>query len=258
MWMRTTMNYQYRYGTTTSVAMRTLYADGGIRRFYAGVGPALFQGPLSRFGDTAANEGMNVIMNTLPQTKDLPSLAKTVAASTAAASWRIVLMPIDACKTMMQVEGKGALSKLGNKVKVGGPRVLWHGSLGACGATFAGHYPWYGTYNLLREKIPVPEGKWAKLGRRAGIGFCSSVVSDCVSNSIRVTKTTKQTFTRPISYPDAVREVIKKDGLFGLFGRGLKTRILANGLQGTLFTVLWTGLMDYMDSREKQQKAKTE
>lgn len=43
MWLRTTVNYQYRYGTSTSVALRTLYADGGIARFYQGVGPALLQ-----------------------------------------------------------------------------------------------------------------------------------------------------------------------------------------------------------------------
>ncbi len=43
MWMRTTMNYQYRYGTTTLVAMRTLYNQGGFLRFYRGIGPALLQ-----------------------------------------------------------------------------------------------------------------------------------------------------------------------------------------------------------------------
>lgn len=30
-----------------------------------------------------------------------------------------------------------------------------------------------------------------------------------------------------------------KEGYLGLFGRGLKTKILANGLQGLMFTVLW-------------------
>ena len=34
-----------------------------------------------------------------------------------------------------------------------------------------------------------------------------------------------------------VQEVLAKDGVIGLFGRGLKTKILANGLQGMLFTV---------------------
>ena len=34
-----------------------LYAEGGVGRFYQGLTPALIQGPISRFGDTAANEG---------------------------------------------------------------------------------------------------------------------------------------------------------------------------------------------------------
>ena len=63
-----------------------------------------------------------------------------------------------------------------------------------------------------------------KLGRNALIGFISSVVSDSISNSLRVIKTTRQTFPQTISYLDTVRHVIEKDGLIGLFGRGLKTR----------------------------------
>jgi hypothetical protein len=43
MWMRTTINYQYRHGGTMTHTMRTLYAQGGIFRFYQGVMPALIQ-----------------------------------------------------------------------------------------------------------------------------------------------------------------------------------------------------------------------
>jgi hypothetical protein len=38
MWMRTIMNYQYKYGTTTKDAFHKLYAEGGVRRFYRGIG----------------------------------------------------------------------------------------------------------------------------------------------------------------------------------------------------------------------------
>ena len=58
MWLRTTMNYQYRYGTSMCAAMRTLYDEGGVCRFYQGVGWALLNTPLARFGDTAANSGV--------------------------------------------------------------------------------------------------------------------------------------------------------------------------------------------------------
>ena len=88
MWLRTTMNYQYRYGTTTSEAIRTLYNEGGVRRFYRGVAPGLIQGPLSRFGDTAANAGVLALMDSSDSTKDLPILLKSMAASGAAALWR--------------------------------------------------------------------------------------------------------------------------------------------------------------------------
>ncbi len=56
---------------------------------------------------------------------------------------------------------------------------------------------------------------------------------------LRVIKTTKQTNQTPISYPEAVSMVLKADGLAGLFGRGLRTRIIANGFQGLTFSVIW-------------------
>ena len=51
MWMRTTVNFQYRNGTDTMTALKTLYKEGGVPRFYRGLAPALIQGPLSRFGE---------------------------------------------------------------------------------------------------------------------------------------------------------------------------------------------------------------
>lgn len=35
-----------------------------------------------------------------------------------------------------------------------------------------------------------------------------------------------------------------EDGILGLFGRGLGTRILCNGLQGLLFSILWKLFLD--------------
>jgi len=237
MWMRTTINFQYRNGTTFPVALRTLYADGGIPRFYRGVLPALLQGPLSRFGDTAANTGVLTLLDNMDSTKDLAVGFKTVAASASAAMFRIFLMPIDTCKTTMQVTGK--FSNVVTKVKTSGFPVLYHGSLAAASATFVGHYPWFFTYNYLSVKIPKRESKLEELGRRGLIGFCASAVSDTCSNSIRVVKVYKQSNEHSISYPEAVKRVIQESGIRGLFFRGLETKILANGMQGILFSILW-------------------
>jgi hypothetical protein len=59
-----------------------------------------------------------------------------------------------------------------------------------------------------------------------------------------VLKTYRQVNATRIGYTDAARAVIAADGLKGLFGRGLKTRILANGLQGIMFSVLWKLFLD--------------
>ncbi|CAM9671885.1 unnamed protein product [Ectocarpus sp. 12 AP-2014] len=247
MWMRTTINYQLRHGGGTMDAFRTLYSQGGIGRFYRGVGPALIQGPMSRFGDTAANTGVLALMESYDSTKNLPVGAKTLCASVAAALWRIFLMPVDTTKTIMQVEGKKGFPALVNKVKVGGPTVLYHGALAASSATLVGHYPWFFTYNYLQERIPKQDSGIKKLARNGIIGFCSSVVSDTCSNSIRVVKVYKQAHTEGVTYVQAVRDVIATDGLVGLFGRGLKTKIMANGMQGLMFSVLWKAIEEKLN-----------
>lgn len=48
--------------------------------------------------------------------------------------------------------------------------------------------------------------------------------------------------------------VIEKDGVIGLFGRGLKTKILSNGLQGLLFSVLWRLGQDFYNAHLKKHE----
>jgi len=200
---------------------------------------------------------MIALWDSMESTKNLPTSLKTLSASSAAATFRICLMPIDATKTIMQVEGKDGFSKLLAKVRTSGPSVLWHGAIGAATATFVGHYPWFFTYNKLNEILPQYDRKKELamfLVRNAAIGFCASAVSDTCSNSIRVLKTTKQTSTISISYPEAFRMVVQKDGLSGLFLRGLGTKILSNGCQGLLFSVLWKLGQDIINSKGDAKK----
>jgi hypothetical protein len=100
------MNYQYRYGTSTTEAVHTLYADGGWTRYYQGLSPALIQGPVSRFGDTAANAGILALLESNTNMKKLPYLVQTLFASLAAAAFRMILTPIDTLKTTLQTQGE--------------------------------------------------------------------------------------------------------------------------------------------------------
>jgi hypothetical protein len=232
------MNYQYRYGTSTGEALRTLYSEGGVLRFYRGVGPALIQGPASRFGDTAANAGVLELFESSESVKAWPTPLKTVFASGAASSMRVFLVPVDTVKTIMQVEGKEGIPKLMAKYKAGGPIVFFHGAGATLAASFVGHYPWFTTFNTLQANWPKYDDRASSLCRNAAIGFIASFSSDTVSNSLRVIKTCRQT-NDTMSYKEIVEKVIAEDGVMGLFGRGLKTRIIANGMQGLMFSVLY-------------------
>lgn len=238
MWLRTTVNYQYRNGGTMLNAFSTLYKQGGVMRFYRGIGPALLQAPLSRFGDTATNA---IVINKL-EPYDLPIWIKTLGSSSIASLWRLNLMPLDTLKTIYQVEGKNGTVVLKNKIKEKGLSIFYNGAIATFSASWVGHYPWFATYNTLNIYLPIPKDKdpfYYNLCRNAIIGFSSSVISDTCSNSIRVCKTYKQTYPKEITYPNIIKSIVKKDGIQSLLFRGLKTKILSNGVQGIVFSILW-------------------
>ena len=115
MWMRTVINYQYRYGTSLAAAISELYRQGGVLRFYQGVSFALVSNPLSRFGMAAANEGAMALRDALPWPMSVA--LTTWVASLLAAVWRMMLTPLDTCKTVLQVEGSGGFALLMEKVR---------------------------------------------------------------------------------------------------------------------------------------------
>mmetsp|Transcript_98211 Transcript_98211/g.173963 ORF Transcript_98211/g.173963 Transcript_98211/m.173963 type:complete len:447 (-) Transcript_98211:128-1468(-) len=256
MWLRTAMNYQYRYGGDLGSVLKSLFDEGGIARLYQGLPFALLQGPLSRFGDTASNIGVLALLDSIPQTAGLPLPFRTAAGSAAAGVWRIFTMPVDTSKTALQVEGKEGWEQLKRRVLEQGPGPLYRGWLASAAATFAGNYPWFLTYNFCDESLPLvsKEDVLASLVRSAFLGLAASCVSDTFSNSLRVIKTTQQTAAlttgdastasssgskTDMSMKEALDLVLETDGWYGLLLRGLGTRLLTNAIQGAAFSVLW-------------------
>jgi len=92
MWLRTLSNYQCRYGTTFSQALVTLLREGGVSRLYRGLSFALMQAPLARFVSTAANDGVDVLMDGFSWTRNWGPGRKTIVASMFVGLWRMVLM----------------------------------------------------------------------------------------------------------------------------------------------------------------------
>lgn len=245
MWLRTTTNYQYKHSGSFTETFKILYKQGGIPRFYRGLSVALIQAPLSRFGDTAMNTGVLNYLNNSESTKEWNMTTKTFYCSLFSGLWRVNLMPIDTLKSSLQVNNNEGLQIVRKKVSNHGFRVLYNGGLGAFTATMMGHFPWFFTHNYLSSIIPISkdEDKISKYSKYAVIGFSSSFASDIVSNSFRVLKIYKQTDKNNISYYASVEQIVKKHGFMNLFTRGLKTKIITNGIQSVLFTVLWKSLL---------------
>ena len=232
MWLRTTMNYQFKNGGGTLDTIKLLYKEGGVPRFYRGYLFALMNGPISRFGDTAMNDFAQRYF------QDQNMMVRTGIGSLGATSWRVLIMPNDACKSHLQIHGKEGLNILRGKIRTQGVPVLWNGAGASISANFIGHYPWFLTYNYLQENIP----KWGDnrdMLRSMAIGFSSSSISDTVSNSIRVLKINRQTSIESQSYYQAFREIVKKEGTIGFLTRGLKTKILINGIQSSMFVLIY-------------------
>ena len=123
-----------------------------------------------------------------------------------------------------------------------------------------GNYPWFVTFNFLQARVPQQKETKKKLLRNAAIGIVASAVSDTVSNSLRVVKTVKQTTSdASLGYVGVIKAVIAKDGLKGLFGRGLKTRLITNICQSMVFSVAWKAIEEELNKRAaaKEAAAKT-
>lgn len=207
----------------------------------------MVQAPVSRFGDTASNTFIFAVFRSTPALNALPSPIKSFFAAIFSSIFRMILTPIDTIKTTLQTQGRKGWKILRVRVRMYGIGSLWYGAVATAAATMVGFFPWFGVYNYLDLNLPPDHNFYQMLLRQAVIGFCASLISDTVSNSLRVLKTYRQVDESRVSYLDAARAVIALDGVRGLFLRGLGTRLLANGCQSITFSILWRIFMDLWD-----------
>lgn len=247
MWLRTVMNYQYRYGTSFPNTIAILYREGGIRRFYSGMTYALLEAPLIKFFDTFSNS----IVLSLTSSSSIPIFLRTILSSCMASSVKALLAPLDTVKTMYQVHGKEAPKMIKEKINQYGIKCLYHGFSASILAGIISHYPWFVTHNYLEEILPKNKIK-NRFIRNAFIGFTSSSVASVTSNFIRVIKTSRQTSLIDRSYVKVAEKIRMKSGLRGLLFRGLAVRLVSNGIQGLCFNVIWKYLQDRNEIKRKK------
>lgn len=249
MWLRTTVNYQYRYGVPMVKALRELYLQGGVIRFYKGVSYAIVLGPVCKFGATAANEGARVLMDSYDLNSTTAQFYATILGTGLNALWRFLLMPLETCKTVLQVDGSTGFQRLIAKVMKGNISVLYQGSAACLLVSTVSHYPWFYVYNLLDKTMKKSTDLIDTIVRSAFIGFMASAASDIISNGLRIIKTIKQSTIsdniKGVSYLTIITNLYREGGWQALLGRGLGTRLFTNGIQSVIFTVLWKVLPIY-------------
>ena len=143
MWLRTIINYQSRYGIPFFKSVGILYREGGIARFYRGLSFALFQAPLSRFVSTAANDGVEALLASFDVTRGWGEGLKVGVAAIVVGLMRMMLMPLDTCKTVLQVDSVEGFRNLMRRVRNGKIGVLYQGAIANAVSSTMGHYPWY-------------------------------------------------------------------------------------------------------------------
>lgn len=111
MWVRTVTHYQHRYGLNAFETIQKLYSEGGIPRFYKGISYAIIQAPLSRFGSIASNSAAKRL-STLIKDQKYSMMMTTSLGTVFASIWRLLIVPIDTCKTVLQVEGRSGFHTL--------------------------------------------------------------------------------------------------------------------------------------------------
>ncbi|KAI0563860.1 Mitochondrial carrier [Gracilaria domingensis] len=235
MWLSTTAAFQYRYGASLRQALQLLYAQGGVRRFYSGLAPTLMHVTLCRFGDTTAN---NIALSHAP-TDSLP--LNTLCASFAAGAWRATLLPLETFRSNMQVRGPEGFSLVIERFRRAGFGGLYRGSAASFSAGVVGHFPFFFTVNFVSQAVPLTEDAsfLAKVGRNGGMGFMAAMSADIFTNGFKVLANNKQTCDKGLSYYEVARKIVKRDGVLSIVTRGLKTRMLSNGLQGATFVLVW-------------------
>jgi hypothetical protein len=227
LWLNTITQHQYKNGKNFKMTVNELYKNGGISRFYNGFIPTVINTSCNRFIDYLTHE--------MTQVDDL--LSKVFIGGVFASVFKIFIAPLETYKIMNQIHGKKAVKLIKLRIKNNGIKSLWKGSGDIALSNFVEHVGWFNTYEYFDRNLP----KDMNIILRSGfLGLSSSVTTDIMSNHLKIIKTMKQ--TTDLCYNDIVREIIRKNGVHGLFFRGLGTKLMTNSLYGITFSLLFSTL----------------
>ena len=238
-WLRTIMIYQYEYNTTFNNTFKNLYKDGGLMRFYKGYIPSLIICNLCRFNDLNAYY--------LMQQYDYSIYTKTTYISLMSCMTRLLVTPIDNLDIHYQLYGNNGFKILKNKIYNNNFAILYNGSFMWANIHCLSTFTWFLTHEYLNTfylKFNIFNSNQKCNLFIENIYYCVNgftcyVLCDIITNTLRVVKLKKQTSNK--SYYNCIRQIYNNYNFNGFY-RGFHTRLLYQGIQNSLFVLLWKNL----------------
>ena len=231
LWLKTLNNYQYKHGYNTIQAFKLLYNDGKILRFYRGYIPAIITASTCKIGDLTGYYFVNNNSN-----QHLNNLEKNTIIASVSSLTRFIIMPVDTLDTFLQIEGKRGFLLLRTKIKTHGIPVLYYGCTMWLSTNFISSFCWFGTYDILNTYFKNNSNTVVQNGCN---GFLATMISDTITNPLRSVKIYKQSHHTNISYTQSFKLMVQEKGLLNGLTRGLFTRIITHGIQGSVFVIIW-------------------
>tara|TARA_B100000795_G_C22749204_1_gene418635 strand:+ start:43 stop:837 length:795 start_codon:yes stop_codon:yes gene_type:complete len=233
-WLKTIIKHQYRHGKPPLVSIKLLYRDKDIFRFYRGYSPNLIKSSIGKFGDAAFYTYFH-----RPEYDYLNPIQRSSYISIASSFLKFNLMPFDTYTNMYQVRGIDARKIMSEKIKKNGIKVLYNGSIAYFLSNFVGNTTWFLTMDYLNDVYYHKHETKNNTIKNLCIGFACSTTSDIITNPIRILKTYKQSNKKTISYKKALKEIIGSKGIINFYLRGLPIKLFMNGINSSIFLVLW-------------------
>lgn len=176
--------------------------------------------------------------------KDLSHSEKISLIALTSTLWKYSLIPLDTLTNIYQVRGLESKSLIKHKLqKLGFVKTFYSGGSLYLSNMFIGSYIWYTFYMIFDKTAPIL--KYNDL-RNAGIGFSCTLITDLTLNPLRIIKTYKQSSPLYITYMDSFKKIVVDKGLSNYLGRGLRTRLILNCINSSIYVVLWKRIENYL------------
>lgn len=229
-WIRTIIKYQYVYPKNLKQVSLKLWYHQDRFRFFRGFYPNLTKATLGKVGESSLIKHFN------PEHNKYDLVSNTIVSASAITGWKMLMMPLDTLGNCYQVHGIKGKEIMKGRIKKLGYNTLWSGTLVYLNISFINYSIWIYVYHNLNHMLP--NNMQADI-RNGIIGLGSTFCSDIIVNPLRVLKTNIQSQKEKLSYYQLYQNVIVREN--GLF-RGLKTKMIFNCFNGSLYVILWKRL----------------